>query len=124
MKLRKIIATLSILALGIAVAPNAEAASRYITISADGTVKVVPDAVKIMGQVSVVGGTNKDALASANSASNAVRSALANNKIPPKDIATTAMTIYPEYNYTQDKGSVQVYVPGGEPKEIGATEDA
>ena len=112
MKLRKIftlVAALSLLAIPFAsTATAADTATRYITVNAEGTVKVVPDAVKIMAQVSVVDGSNSAALSKANSSSSAIRKALATNKISTKDIATTSMTVYPEYNYTQDKGSVQV----------------
>ena len=87
---------------------SASAVGRYITVSAEGTVKVVPDAVRIMAQVSVVDGTNAGALAKANSSSSAVRKALSANGVAAKDIATNSMSVYPEYNYTQDKGSVQV----------------
>ena len=109
MKLRSIIASIALLSLlAIPNANSAEAAGRYITVSAEGSVKVVPDAVKIMGQVTVVDGTNASALAKANTASAAVRKALAANGVSTKDIATTSLTVLPEYNYTQDKGSVQV----------------
>ncbi|MFM1861301.1 MAG: hypothetical protein RLY80_890 [Actinomycetota bacterium] len=99
MKLRSVIAAIA--ALSILIIPgvqNAQAApSRYITVNAEGTVKVTPNAVKVMGQVTVVEGTNGAALAKANSTSAAVRKA-----------ATTSLTVYPEYNYTQEKGSVQI----------------
>ncbi len=109
MKLRSIIASIALLSLvAIPTANSAEAAGRYLTVSAEGSVKVVPDAVKIMGQVTVVDGTNASALAKANTASAAVRKALAANGVSTKDIATTSLTVLPEYNYTQDKGSVQV----------------
>lgn len=111
MKLRKIIAGAAILSLSVLAIPTAYAAtskSRYITVNAEGTVKVVPDAVKIMAQVSVVDGTNASALSKANTSSSAIRKALTANKISTKDFATTSMNVYPEYNYTQDKGSVQV----------------
>ena len=105
MKLRKIIASAAILfssvSLSVLAIPTASAAtsnSRYITVNAEGTVKVVPDAVKIMAQVSVVDGTNASALSKANVSSNAIRKALTANKINAKDIATTSMTVYPEYN--------------------------
>lgn len=114
MKLRKLIAASAILL--VMVAPvampftlaSAQAAGRYITVNAEGTVKVVPDAVKIMAQVTVVDGTNAGALAKANTASAAVRKAITSNGVSTKDIATTSLTAYPEYNYTQEKGSVQV----------------
>ena len=108
MKLRSVIATIAALSILVLPTAQAEAASRYITVNAEGTVKVVPDAVKIMGQVTVVEGTNAAALAKANSASSAVRKAVISNGVSTKDLATTSLTVYPEYNYTQDKGSVQV----------------
>ena len=112
MKLRSlgsIIASVALLTfVAIPMAQPAQAAARYITVNAEGTVKVVPDAVKIMGQVTVVDGSNASALAKANAASSAVRKAIAANKVSSKDLATTSLTVYPEYNYTQDKGSVQV----------------
>ena len=110
MKLRSVIAAIA--ALSILIIPgvqNAQAApSRFITVNAEGTVKVTPNAVKIMGQVTVVEGTNAAALAKANSTSAAVRKAVLANGVNTKDLATTALTVYPEYNYTQEKGSVQV----------------
>lgn len=108
MKLRSIIATVALFSL--VALPTAQAASpaRYISVNAEGTVKVVPDAVKIMGQVTVVDGTNAGALSKANTASAAVRKAILANGVIAKDLATTSLTVYPEYNYTQEKGSFQV----------------
>jgi uncharacterized protein YggE len=110
MKLRSAIAAIA--ALSILIIPgvqNAQAApSRYITVNAEGTVKVTPNAVKVMGQVTVVEGTNGAALAKANSTSAAVRKAVLANGVSAKDLATTSLTVYPEYNYTQEKGSVQI----------------
>ena len=112
MKLRSlgsIIASIAALTfVAIPMAQPAQAAARYITVNAEGTIKVVPDAVKIMGQVTVVEGSNASALAKANATSSAVRKAIAANKVSSKDLATTSLTVYPEYNYTQEKGSVQV----------------
>ena len=108
MKLRSVIAGIAALSLLVLPTAQAEAASRYITVSAEGSVKVTPDAVKVMGQVTVVDGTNAGALAKANTSSAAVRKALIANGVSTKDIATTSLTVYPEYNYTQEKGSVQI----------------
>lgn len=94
---------------GIALAPSGHAASspsRYITVSADGTVKVTPDAVRINATVTVVGATSKEALAAASTSSAAVRAAFLANGVAAKDIATQSVSVYPEYNYTQDKGQV------------------
>ncbi|MFM8448088.1 MAG: hypothetical protein ACKN92_08015, partial [Candidatus Nanopelagicaceae bacterium] len=64
MKLRSLIASVLLLNLvALSMAQSAQAAARYITVNAEGTVKVVPDAVKIMGQVTVVDGSNAAALA-------------------------------------------------------------
>ena len=100
----------------VALAPASMAATpdRYITISADGTVKVSPDAVRLDATVSVVADTNAQALKATSVASAAVRAALIASKISTKDIATRSVTVYPEYNYTQDKGSLLVGYRGSQ----------
>ena len=105
------IAVLSValaLVAGVASVPAASAAtspSRYVTITADGSVKVVPDAVRMNATVTVIAGTSKEAQAQVSSTSAAVRAALTAAKIDKKDIATQSITVYPEYNYTQEAGS-------------------
>jgi len=105
------IAVLSValaLVAGVASVPAASAAtspSRYVTITADGSVKVVPDAVRMNATVTVIAGTSKEAQAQVSSTSAAVRAALTAAKIDKKDIATQSITVYPEYNYTQESGS-------------------
>jgi uncharacterized protein YggE len=105
------IAVLSValaLVAGIASVPAASAAtspSRYVTITADGSVKVVPDAVRMNATVTVIAGTSKEAQAQVSSTAAAVRAALTAAKIDKKDIATQSITLYPEYNYTQEAGS-------------------
>jgi uncharacterized protein YggE len=105
------IAVLSIalaLVAGVASVPAASAAtgpSRYVTITADGSVKVVPDAVRMNATATVIAGTSKEAQAQVSTTSAAVRAALTAAKIDKKDIATQSITVYPEYNYTQELGS-------------------
>ena len=84
---------------------NAATATRYITVSAEGTVKVAPDAVRLNATVSVVAATNKEALAATNTNSAAVRKALIAAGIATKDIATQNITVYPEYKYDNNGGS-------------------
>ena len=87
-------------------APASQAAtvSRYLTVSADGTVKMAPDAVRINATVSVVGTTTVQASVAAGTSSAAVRAAFLAHGIATKDIATQSLTVYPEYNYTQTGG--------------------
>jgi uncharacterized protein YggE len=87
-------------------APAQAAATRYVTVNAEGTVKVTPDAVRLTATVTYLGTTSKDALAHVATSANAVREALKAASIATKDIATQNVSVYPEYNYTQDKGSV------------------
>ena len=89
---------------GAAIASAATAATRYITVNSEGTVKVAPDAVRLNATVSIVGANSKSALAEASTASAAVRAALKTSGVDAKDIATQSLTVFPEYNYTQDKG--------------------
>jgi len=108
---KRSIAILSValaLVAGVASVPAASAAtspSRYVTITADGSVKVVPDAVRMNATVTVIAGTSKEAQAQVSTTSAAVRAALTAAKIDKKDIATQSITVYPEYNYTQEAGS-------------------
>jgi len=99
---RKRISLLAVFTVAIAalVAPSANAApTRYITISSQGSVKVVPDAVRINATSTNVAPTSKEALAATAKTSAAVRAALTAAKIDKKDIATQSVSVYPEYKY-------------------------
>jgi uncharacterized protein YggE len=87
---------------------SAATPERYVTVNAEGVVQVTPDAVRINASVSLVAGTSALALSKTSTAAAKVRAALVAKKIATKDIKTTSITVYPEYNYTQDKGSVQI----------------
>jgi len=118
-RVRKIAASLIALALagGIATSLPAEAATpatRYVTVNSQGSIKVTPDAVRLNANVSVVAGSNKVALTKTSTASAAVRAALTKAGILKADIATQSITVYPEYNYTQEKGSVLVGYRGSQ----------
>lgn len=77
---------------------------RHITVNGVGTSTVTPDALRFSVSVSVVAKTNKDALSNASKSANAVRTALKTATIDSKDITTSSLTVYPEYNYSQDIG--------------------
>jgi uncharacterized protein YggE len=100
-----VIALLMTVAAGV-LSPAAEAAAtRYITVSAQGVVKVVPDAVRISATATAVAAISKEALAATSKTATAVRAALKAAKIDTKDIATQSVSVYPEYKYTNDGGS-------------------
>ena len=108
MTTRKRISLIALLTIAVAgvITPAAEAAAtRYITVSAQGTVKVVPDAVRINATATSVAASSKEALTATAKTSTAVRAALKAAKIDTKDIATQSVTVYPEYKYTNDGGS-------------------
>jgi uncharacterized protein YggE len=84
----------------------AAAPTRYITTTGNGTVSVIPDAVKVTATVSVLGATSKAALATANTTSVAVRKALTANKIAVRDVATQSISVYPEYSYPDNSTPV------------------
>ena len=90
------------------VSADAATTPRHITVNAEGTVKVTPDAVRINATVSVIGTTNKLALSQVATTSAAVREALTKSGVAVKDIATQSVTAYPEYSYTNDKGAVLI----------------
>jgi uncharacterized protein YggE len=99
---RRRISTLAVISLALValVAPSANAAAtRYITISSQGSVKVVPDAVRITATSTNVAATSKEALAATAKTSAAVRAALTASKIEKKDISTQSVSVFPEYKY-------------------------
>jgi uncharacterized protein YggE len=117
MNTRKRISVIALLVISVAgiVAPSANAAAtRYITVSAQGTIKVTPDAVRLSATVSAVAATSKDALAAANKTAVAVRAALKAAKIDAKDISTQTVTVYPEYKYANDGTSTQIGYRGSQ----------
>lgn len=87
---------------------SAQAEVRQITVSAEGKVTVTPDAVRIYATVSLVASTSKGALESANAVSAKVRTALLDNEIQKRDLRTQALTVYPEYNYSQERGTTLI----------------
>jgi uncharacterized protein YggE len=88
---------------------GAHAASvRYISVSSVGTVKVTPDAVRLNASVSTISKVSKDALAAANVAASKFRAAILANGIDKKYLSSTTLTVYPEYNYTQNAGNVLI----------------
>ncbi len=84
------------------------ASVRYISVSSVGTVKVTPDAVRLNASVSTISKVSKDALAAANVAASKFRAAILANGIDKKYLSSTTLTVYPEYNYSQDAGNVLV----------------
>ena len=85
---------------------NAAEPNRSITVNGVGTASITPDAVRLLASVSVVASTSKSALSQASSAASSVREALKKSGIATKDFKTSSLSVYPEYNYTQDKGSI------------------
>ena len=79
--------------------------TRYITVTGVGTISVVPDAVRFNATVSSLASTNASALSLASKSASAVRAALKEKGIALKDIRSANISVYPEYNYTQESGT-------------------
>jgi len=92
--------------LGSASAQAAGTSTHGITVQATGTVHVTPDAVRINLTATTVGATSKAALAATSTTASAIRNVLTTNGVAAKDVASTRVSIYPEYTYTQDKAPV------------------
>jgi len=110
-KLRTITSILTVVAVAgvVALAIPANGAgttdNRFITVTGVGTVSVVPDAVRFNATVSALATTNAAALSSANKSAAAVRAALTAKGIATKDIRSANISVYPEYNWTQEAGT-------------------
>ena len=96
------------------VSADAAASTKSITVSAEGTVKVTPDAVRVNATATLVAASNKLALEGVSTTANALRAALKSAGIATKDIASQNVSAYPEYNYTSDKGAVLVGYRGSQ----------
>jgi uncharacterized protein YggE len=79
--------------------------TRYITVTGVGTISVVPDAVRFNATVSSLASTNAAALSSASKSAAAVRAVLKDKGIALKDIRSANISVYPEYNWTQEAGT-------------------
>ena len=79
--------------------------NRFITVTGVGTISVVPDAVRFNATVSSLASTNAAALSSASKSAAAVRAALKEKGIALKDIRSASISVYPEYNWTQEAGT-------------------
>jgi uncharacterized protein YggE len=101
------ISLIGVVTLGIGPAQAAEP-DRHVTVTGVGTINVVPDAVRFYPSVTALANKSSEALATASKTAFAVRAALKNAGIATKDIKSSNLSVYPEYNYTQDRGSVIV----------------
>ena len=99
------ISLISVVTLGIGPAQAAEP-DRHVTVTGVGTISVVPDAVRFYPSVTALANKSSEALATASKTASAVRAALKSAGIATKDIKSSNLSVFPEYNYTQDKGSV------------------
>ena len=79
--------------------------NRFITVTGVGTVSVVSDAVRFNATVSALTPTNAAALSTASKSAAAVRAALIAKGIATKDIRSANISVYPEYNWTQEAGT-------------------
>jgi uncharacterized protein YggE len=79
--------------------------NRFITVTGVGTISVVPDAVRFNTTVSALASTNAAALLSTSKSAAAVRAALIAKGIATKDIRSANISVYPEYNWTQEAGT-------------------
>ena len=98
-------AVAGVVALAIPADGAGTADNRHITITGVGTISVVPDAVRFNATVSTIGSTNAAALTSATKSAAAVRAALKTAGIATKDVRSANISVYPEYNWTQEVGT-------------------
>ncbi len=110
-KFRTVLTTITVAAVAgvVALAIPANGAgttdNRFITVTGVGTVSVVPDAVRFSATVSNLASTNAAALSGASKSASAVRIALKDAGVSTKDIRSANISVYPEYNYTQESGT-------------------
>ena len=79
-----IIAALALVSIALFAPASQAAANRYITVKAQGTVQVTPDAVRISATATNIAATSKEALAATSKSSASIRAALKSSKIDSK----------------------------------------
>ena len=89
-------------------AATAKGVERYVAVSATGSVKVSPDSVRINATTYSSASSSKLALSQTASSSEKLRASLLASGITKTYIKSNAISVLPEYNYTQDKGSVLI----------------
>ena len=105
MRKRRLLVVLTILFAFLHV-QSASALDRYITITSSGTIKVKPDTVRINVTAWATANSSALALDQAKSTSSKVRTILNNFSIQSQYLKSSSLNVFPEYNYTPDKGSV------------------
>lgn len=84
----------------------ADATTKGITVSATGSIKVTPDAATVNYSISIVSATSALALDAVNSLQKQARAVLINTGAKAEEIATTNISINPEYQYVTDKAPI------------------
>ena len=79
--------------------------NRFITVTGGGTLSVVPDAVRFNATVTALESTSAAALSTTSKSAAAVRAALLKAGIATRDIRSANISVYPEYNWTQEAGT-------------------
>ena len=100
-----VVTVAGVIALAIPANSAETSTTRFITVTGVGSVSVVPDAVRFNATVSTIGATNNAALSTATKSAAAVRQALKDAGIASKDIRSANISVYPEYNWTQEAGT-------------------
>lgn len=94
-----------LLTLGLVATPAyaADAATKGVTVSATGSIKVTPDAATVNYSISIRSATSALALDAVNSLQKQARALLVSSGAKADEITTTNISINPEYQYIQDK---------------------
>ena len=98
-------AVAGVVALAIPANGAGTADNRFITVTGVGTISVVPDAVRFNATVTALESTSAAALSTTSKSAAAVRAALLKAGIATKDIRSANISVYPEYNWTQEAGT-------------------
>lgn len=84
-------------------AQAADTTPRGVTVSSTGSVKVAPDAATVNYTISILAATSGIALDTTNSLQKQARLVALSNDVKASDIATTSISITPEYQYITDR---------------------
>jgi uncharacterized protein YggE len=98
----KKLALLSVIPLLLSITPANASSTRYISLPASASTEIVPDALLANLTISFLANDNQDATKSLSVSSKNLSNYLKAQKINPKDIKTSAISLYPEYRYQEN----------------------
>lgn len=105
-----VILLISVIGVGVSVWQPWKVSQRNITVAGEGKVKSTPDVAKIQGGVETKKPTSTEAQKETTEKISKIIDVIKEKNIADKDIKTSEISAYPNYEYTNEKSTINGYV--------------